>query len=95
MNQTLISWWLDWSALPGRHIWARLSVDAEGGAVVLDCDGKHHFFPNENAARRWLAEDEYSVIECLIETGELSASVMPPSGATEALLVLSMTRVVS
>ena len=94
MNQPLISWWLDWSALPGRHLWARLSVNADEGAVVLDCDGKHHFFSDEDMARSWLKEDEYSAMECLVETGELSASVIPPSGATEALLVLSMAQVV-
>ena len=31
-----ISWWLDWSALPERLLWARLRVFADGSADVLD-----------------------------------------------------------
>lgn len=73
MPRSEVSWWLDWSALPRRLIWARLTVDANGNAVVLDCDGKYHSFSDEDAAQTWLYEDEYSRMEHLIETGDLSA----------------------
>jgi hypothetical protein len=58
-----VSWWLDYSALPRRELWARLEVQDSGKATVLDCDGKMHEFPSGAHARNWLLEDEYSMLE--------------------------------
>lgn len=91
MPRSEVSWWLDWSALPDRLLWARLSVESNGSAVVLDCEGKHHLFSNEGTARSWLNEDEYSRMEHLVESGELPASVLPPTGSSEAELLRAMS----
>jgi len=77
------SWWLDWSALPERWLWARLRDFTGGSAEVLDSDGKYHQFPNSAAARLWLAEDEYSKLEELIEDGELPPEIQPPQTAND------------
>lgn len=90
MNQGDVSWWLDWSALPERKIWARLTVVAGGDAEVLDCDGKRHQFPSVVAARLWLNEDEYSQMSDLIADGQLPSHQHPPSASTEAELVQMM-----
>jgi hypothetical protein len=45
-----ITWWLDWSALPDRLLWARLQVESEGSAVVFDLDGKYHRFDTREDA---------------------------------------------
>ena len=72
------SWWLDWSALPTRLLWARLSAPPAGQAEVLDCDGKRHLFPDEVAATLWLLEDEYSRLDTLVEQGQVSGNLAPP-----------------
>jgi len=51
------SWWLDWGALPGRLLWARLYVFADGSAEVLDLDGHYHRFGDREEAALWLNED--------------------------------------
>jgi hypothetical protein len=78
MPQHKVSWWLDWSALPERLLWARLNVSETGQAAILDCDGRRHSFPDEDAARLWLLEDEYSMLETLIEEGEVPVNLAPP-----------------
>ncbi|MEO6278207.1 hypothetical protein [Roseateles sp.] len=90
MNQGECSWWLDWSALPERKVWARLTVVASGDAEVLDCDGQRHQFPSAAAACLWLGEDEYSQMSDLIADGELPAHQNPPSARTEGELVQMM-----
>ena len=73
-----MSWWLDWSALPERRLWACLRALDNGNAEVLDCDGGRHAFPTEVAARSWLLEDEYSSLATLIADGEIPADIEPP-----------------
>jgi len=90
MTTSEMSWWLDWSALPEHFLWARLSTQPDGKAEILDCDGKRHAFPSVREARLWLLEDEYASLTHLIEEGEVSANVVPPSGRTEAELVRAM-----
>ena len=87
------SWWLDWSALPERLLWARLGILSDGTAQVLDCDGVHHEFPSEGAARLWLLEDEYSMLEVLIENGDVPSNIEPPSATLEADLLRLMSNV--
>ena len=78
------------SSLPDLN-WARLRVLAGGRADVFDCDGRTHEFATEDAARRWLSEDEFVDVAGL-DDGELAAlgldssAVEPPAGATDAAL---------
>jgi hypothetical protein len=72
-------WFLDWSALPDRLIWARLRVFSDGSAAVLDCDGRTTKFDNREAATEWLNEDEYSLREHLVGDGEVPATAIPPN----------------
>ena len=81
------SWWLDWSALPDRLLWARLDVASDGSAVVLDLDGRYHRFPDEQSAKDWLYEDEYSLLVHLVEEGEVDDTVLPPSAPNDEALI--------
>jgi hypothetical protein len=81
------SWWLDWGALPDRLIWARLQVAEDGSAVVLDMDGAYHRFPDRQAARSWLNEDEYSLLAHLVEDGEVGGDVLPPAASSDRELI--------
>jgi hypothetical protein len=81
------SWWLDRSALPDRLLWARLQVTEDGSAVVLDLDGVYHRFPDRQAARFWLNEDEYSLLAHLVEDGEVGPDVSPPSASSDRELI--------
>lgn len=71
-----VSWWLDYSALPEREIWARLEVDDSDKAIVVDTDGKLHEFQTSSQARNWLLEDEYSMLEN-IDAAEFKHGVKP------------------
>ena len=62
-----VSWWLDYSALPEREIWARLDVEESGKATVHDCDGRKQVFRCSADAVNWLMEDEYSMLENIKE----------------------------
>lgn len=73
------SWWLDWSALPDRKIWALLIVHSCGSATVKDCDSITHNFSSAQEATNWLHEDEYSLLEDLITSGEISSATTPPN----------------
>jgi hypothetical protein len=81
------SWWLDWSALPERLLWARLQVAEDGSAVVLDLDGVYHWFPSRQEARYWLNEDEYSLLAHLAEDGEVGLEVAPPVASSDRELM--------
>lgn len=85
------SWWLDWSALPDRLLWARLWDFADGSAKVLDLDGAYHWFSNGADARFWLAEDESSKFQDLIEDGEVPAEIQVPTAANDRELVPLMS----
>lgn len=95
MDIVAISWWLDWSALPDRLLWARLSVRPDGTAMVLDCDGVHHLFPSKGEAQVWLNEDEYSSLEFLIEEGDVAVGTCVPHASTERELVQAMSVVLA
>lgn len=82
-------WWLDGSALPNL-LWARLTVFDATCVEVLDLDGRYRFFESEEAARLWLAEDEYEPLEGLVREGDLGASVVPPSAPTDEALIPRM-----
>lgn len=81
------SWWLDWSALPHRLIWARLQVAENGSAVVLDMDGVYHRFPDRREAGFWLNEDEYSQLVHLVDDGEVGPEVSPPVASSDPELI--------
>lgn len=72
------SWWLDWSALPDRKVWALLVVHSFGSATVKDCDLVDHDFSSVQEATNWLHEDEYSLLEDLISSGEVSSAIKTP-----------------
>ena len=86
------SWWLDSSALPDRLLWARLEIASDGSAAVLDLDGQYHHFSDEQAARHWLLEDEYSLLAHLVEGGEVDRSVVPPDAPTDDKLIPLMRK---
>ena len=81
------SWWLDWSGLPDRLLWARLRVFADGTAEVFDLDGRYHRFGDREEATLWLNEDEYSALARLIEDGEVERHVTPPQAEDVRALV--------
>jgi hypothetical protein len=74
-------WWLDWSALPERLLWARLLAHLGGRFSVHDCDGKLHWFECRQDAVMWLAEDEYSALIDLVSEGEVPSDTTPPAAA--------------
>lgn len=81
MGRESVSWWLDWSALPDRYLWARLTVYDEGSTEVLDCDGRTHKFGDATSARNWLLEDEYSLLEQLKANGDVPSNILAPHWA--------------
>ena len=76
-SNDIVTWWLDWSALPERLLWARLERLPDS-AVVKDCDGHLHRFADVSDAKRWLMEDEYTELSVLISDGEVAPSTLPP-----------------
>jgi len=50
-------------------------------------DGTYHRFPDEQAVRLWLSEDEYSLLAQLIEGGDVGEYVVPPTAASDRELV--------
>ncbi|MGE0712813.1 MAG: hypothetical protein AB7N76_34310 [Planctomycetota bacterium] len=74
----VVRWWLDEPALPELR-WAREEEGRAGAVRVVDCDGREHRFPDAEAARSWLREEEYSLLEDLVEDGELPADTQPPA----------------
>ena len=86
------SWYLDWSALPQRLLWARLQAFSDGSAAVLDLDGRTHRFQSVVDARIWLAEDEYSRVEDLIEAGEVEPVSTPQAASDKQLVPLMLVR---
>src|SRR5690349_11193411 len=85
------SWWLDWSALPERVLWARLRVCSNGAAEILDLDGRCHRFDSRTDAVLWLNEDEYSLLADLIEDGEVGIDIVPPHAENDEFLVPLMS----
>ncbi len=85
------SWWLDYSAVPDRLLWARLQVLDSGEAVVLDLDGRVNRFISKQEAVDWLSEDEYTQLSHLIEDGEVPADTLPPQAENDVELVSLMS----
>lgn len=83
------TWWLDSSALPDL-LWARLRCYDAGHAEVFDLDGRLYRFASEEEAVDWLREDEYSMLDELIEDGEVSAETVQPSAPSDAELIPKM-----
>ena len=54
---------------------------------MLDLDGRYHHFADREDALHWLNEDEYSLLEHLIEDGEVEAGLSPPHAANDDELV--------
>jgi hypothetical protein len=81
------SWWLDWSGLPDRLLWARLQVFVDGTAEVFDLDGSYHRFSDRHDAALWLNEDEYTPLSHLLEDDELEVDVAPPQAENDGELV--------
>jgi hypothetical protein len=84
-----ITWWLDRSALPDLF-WARLRYYDARYAEVLDLDGQVHRFPTKEEAADWLREDEYSMLDDLIDDGEVSTETMQPTAPSDAELIPKM-----
>jgi len=78
MTHESVYWWLDWSALPERYIWARLTVSDDGSAEILDSDGRNRKFDDVTSAHDWLLEDEYSLLEKLIADGDAPRDLHAP-----------------
>lgn len=57
-------WWLDFSGYP-TVLWAKLRIFLDGSAAVLDCDSHEHQFQDEESARWFLLEDEYTPYESI------------------------------
>ena len=58
--------------------------------MVLDLDGCYHRFGDRVAAVLWLNEDEYSLLDHLIEDGEVGPEVFPPTAEDDGELVRRM-----
>jgi hypothetical protein len=89
-----VQWWLMWCDFPNLN-WARLRVYADGSTDVFDMDGRTSKFPNEEAAREFLAEDEFTELSLLDEEDERKlgvplASLAPPIGISDEELFPNM-----
>ncbi len=92
-DERCVSWWLDASALPGRELWARLRVTADGRADVLDCDGRVQQFGNLEEAEHWLREDEYAPLREFVDDGDIPGDTTVPTGGDDLELLKGMIRV--
>ncbi len=79
------SWWLMDCSLPDLN-WARLRINANGSAEVLDCDGTVHRFASEDEATSFLSEDEFVPFDDLDE-GTLPDGVRPPEGGSDTEII--------
>ncbi|MBE9041014.1 hypothetical protein IQ235_09500 [Oscillatoriales cyanobacterium LEGE 11467] len=88
------TWWLSYATFPDL-IWALLQVYDNDVAEVLTMDGDRYRFENEEEARLWLSEDEYSSFTSLDEDDEEDlgcsiSSIQIPSGNSDNELVSKM-----
>ncbi|MBN3876322.1 hypothetical protein [Nostoc sp. JL23] len=58
------NWWLMSCSFPNLN-WARLRTYDDLSAEILDCDGSKYTFSNEEEARYFLMEDEFTQFESL------------------------------
>lgn len=88
------TWWL----LPGNYpdlYWSRLQVYNDDTAEVLESDGGRYKFDNEEEARWFLLEDDYSSFDSLDAEDEeelgMSISLIDiPSGDSDDEIVKKM-----
>ncbi len=91
---TKVQWWLMWCDFPNLN-WARLRVYDNSSTDVFDMDGRTHQFADEEEARNFLFEDEYSELSTLDdedekELGVSLSSITPPVGETDEELLPQM-----
>jgi hypothetical protein len=89
-----VQWWLMWCDFPNLN-WARIRVFADGSADVFDMDGRTSEFSNEEDARDFLTEEEFSELSTLDDNDELElgvplASIAPPTGTSDEELLSRM-----
>ncbi|MEH2164425.1 MAG: hypothetical protein V7K38_26095 [Nostoc sp.] len=68
------NWWLMCCSFPNLN-WARLRVYDDFSAEILDCDGSKYTFSNEEEARYFLMEDEFTQFESLDREDEQEISI--------------------
>ncbi|MEH1845721.1 MAG: hypothetical protein V7L25_12175 [Nostoc sp.] len=88
------NWWLMWCSFPKLN-WARLRVYDDFSAEILDCDGSKYTFSNEEEARYYLMEDEFTQFESLDEEDEQELGIplyliQIPKGKNEKELIEKM-----
>ncbi|MBD2677083.1 MULTISPECIES: hypothetical protein [Nostoc] len=88
------TWWLMSSSFPNLN-WARLRTYDDLSAEILDCDGSKYTFSNEEEARYFLMEDEFTQFESLDREDEqeigISLSLVDiPKGKNERELIEKM-----
>ncbi|MBN3892995.1 MAG: hypothetical protein HWQ43_29015 [Nostoc sp. JL31] len=96
-NKNLIikeNWWLMSCSFPNLN-WARLRTYDDLSAEILDCDGSKYTFSNEEEARYFLMEDEFTQFESLDREDEqeigISLSLIHiPKGKNERELIEKM-----
>jgi hypothetical protein len=89
-------WWLG-DPEPGVLIWARLRIDEDGRAEILDSTGLRLRFDDENFARSHLLDHGYRAFDGLDAEdaqgmGFALAEVEPPEADSEGELVALMTQ---
>jgi hypothetical protein len=89
-------WWLG-DPEPGTLIWARLRLDDEGRAEVLDSYGMRLRFDDEGFARSHLLDNGYRAFDGLdaddaAGMGFDLAEIEPPAGDDEDELIAAMTQ---
>ncbi len=88
------NWWLMSCSFPNLN-WARLRTYDDLSAEILDCDGSKYTFSNEEEARYFLMEDEFTQFESLDREDEqeigISLSLIHiPKGKNERELIEKM-----
>ena len=83
-------WFLMDCLLPKLQ-WALLRVADDGTALILT-PGRRLEFATEDAARSWMAEDEYQDLRTILTSGDyvLPPVVEPPSASTDTELQARM-----
>ena len=88
------NWWLYPGDYPDLH-WSRLRVYNDNSADVLEADGGIYKFQNEEEARLFLFEDDYTSFDSLDEEDEKEigvsiSSIQPPCGETDDEIITKM-----
>ncbi|MEH2055556.1 MAG: hypothetical protein V7K97_05145 [Nostoc sp.] len=88
------NWWLMSCSFPNLN-WARLRTYDDLSSEILDCDGSKYTFSNEEEARYFLMEDEFTQFELLDQEDEQEHSIslcliQIPKGKNEKELIEKM-----